>query len=101
MSGLDECLDVKNKDGFKNLLREEHMMIMEREIRYFMLKGKESDFYDLDKFNRQYIKNMEETHSMVKTVQEKLKNLGWNTYLGFGDTGLYIYSTEEKPYGAY
>jgi len=92
---------VTNKEKFKDMLRKEHLDIMKKEIRYQMLHGKENDFYDLDKFNRQYVRNMNETHELVKIVQKELSELGWNTFLGFGDTGLYVYSTSEKPYGVF
>jgi hypothetical protein len=38
---------------------------------------------------------------MTTIITAELKELGWTTYLGFGDTGLYVYSTTEKPDGVY
>ena len=91
-------IHVSNKHLFKDFLYREHSNTLRIEIRRHILNGNESDFYDLDAFNRKHVKNMTQTHEMVKEIREELHRLGWKTDLGFGDTGLYIYSTEEKPF---
>lgn len=44
---------------------------------------------------------MKLTQEIVEVVSNELKELGWYPLLGFGDTGLYILSTDEKPDGVY
>jgi hypothetical protein len=94
-------LHVCNKDRFRQLLNQKHLDQLRDEITYHMLKGNELDFFDLDAFNRTYTKDMSVLMKMVEQIQTELIELGWFTYLGFGDTGLYIYSTPEKPDGIY
>jgi hypothetical protein len=101
MNTFPEELNVVNKESFCDLLFKENLKIMRNELYNFIINGNEQDFYDLDTFNRKYIKNINKTHEMVDILSNELKNLGWNTYLGFGGTGLYIYSTEEKPKNAW
>ena len=101
MNSFPENLNVSNKNNFNGLLDDHHISILRSEIFYHMLHSKENDFYDLDVFNKNYVKNMKKTHELVAVICIELKNLGWNTFLGFGDTGLYIYSSEEKPSGVY
>jgi hypothetical protein len=96
-----DALKVENKDQFFELLFTEHLSILRKDVMMHMLVRKENDFVDLDTFNRKYVNDMKRTHEMVSIVRDELKKLGWNTFLGFGDTGLYIYSTEDKPVGAY
>ena len=94
---MEQYLNVLNKDKFPDLLYNEHLSILRKEIGYMMLCQKESDFYDIDTFNRKYVKNMEKAKEMVNTIVEELKELGWNTFIGFGGTGLYVYSDKKPP----
>lgn len=98
---MDPFLHVVNKDKFSDMLFNEHLNLLRKEVKMHMLQRKENDFVDLDTFNRKYVNDIAKTHRMVATIREELTVLGWNTFLGFGDTGLYVYSTEEKPVGAY
>jgi hypothetical protein len=98
---MNTLLHVDYRNKFPDMLYKEHLSILREKVKYHMLQCKENDFIDLDTFNREYVKNMAKTQEMVSTICKELKELGWNTYLGFGDTGLYIYSTPEKPDGVY
>ena len=59
----------------------------------------ENDYFDLDSFVRNY--NCNSNDKNIKLILSKiiseLNRLGWKTALSFGDTGLFIYSTEKKP----
>lgn len=101
MEQFPEQLNVKNLDLFTSLLDEEHKRMMRKEIYIMILKRNETDFFDIDNFNRRYVKNMEKSTVMAKSICEELELLGWKTFFGFGGTGLYIYSTEDLPPGAY
>lgn len=101
MNTFPQELNISNKDSFSSLLFSENLKTLRNELYNFMIRGNESDFYDLDTFNRKYVKDINETHKMVDMLCQELNELGWKTYLGFGGTGLYIYSTEEKPKNAW
>lgn len=92
---------VSNKDNFSDMFFNKYLSKLRKIISEHMLRGDENDFVDLDIFNRTYVKNMEKTKQMASIISSELKQLGWNTFLGFGETGLYIYSTEEPPANAY
>jgi len=101
MDSLPQTLSVSCKSTFSDQLLTEYYRIFRKEVMMHLLHQKETDFIDLDRFNRTYPNKMETTRQIVETIQAELKELGWYTYLGFGDTGLYIYSTPEKPNGVY
>jgi hypothetical protein len=103
MNSFPESIHVSNKGNFSQLFFQKQLYRLRKEVVNFLYKrgDKENDFIDLDTFNRAYVNDMSLTQQMTKIVMEELAVIGWNTYLGFGDTGLYIYSTEEKPDGVY
>ncbi len=101
MDTFSLTLHVSNKDNFSNIFFNKYLAKLRKIVANHILRGNENDFVDLDIFNRTYVKNMEKTREMSKIISSELKHLGWNTFLGFGETGLYIYSTEEPPANAY
>lgn len=101
MESFPASLNVSNKDQFAKMLFDYHLSKLRKHIMYHMLHAKENDFFDLDTFNRNHVKNMKIMSEMASIIAAELKDLGWTTYLGFGDTGLYVYSTSEKPDGVY
>ena len=101
MNVMPSGLHVDYKYNFSNMLFKRRISIFRKKLSDHMLLGKENDFFDLDTFNRTYVKNMDDTNKMVEIVKKELKELGWNTHLGFGDTGLYVYSGDELPSGVY
>lgn len=98
---MDGDLDVSNKQNFATIRRNEMKVKMRKHIRHMMLEGNESDFFDLDHFNRNYVKDTALSSMILHEICEELHALGWKTFLGFGGTGLYVYSSEELPPGAY
>lgn len=97
----DDSMKLSNKPHFpamrRGLLKEK----MKKHIFQLMLEERENDFFDLDRFNRDYVQDTSLTLHIVAEIREELHALGWKTHLGFGDTGLYVYSTEELPAGVY
>ena len=101
MNTFPDYLHVSNKDDFDTIFFDECVCLFRKTVVDHLLNRKENDFIDLDTFNRTHVRDMKLTQKMVSIIQQELSNLGWYTYLGFGDTGLYIYSTEDKPSGVY
>lgn len=102
MNSFGQELHVLNKDNFEDLFKETYMMKLRKKIHLFMISNRnENDFFDIEKFNRKYIRNMNKTNDMINEVIFELNQLGWKTHIGFGGTGLYIYSSDELPLGAW
>ena len=89
-------LGVENVQKFSEIKYENDLFTLRKQIFDHLIENspnKEDNFFDLDKFNRIVVKNVQTTYRMTRQVQEELEKLGWKTWIGFGDTGLYIYST--------
>ncbi len=96
-----EIQNASNKHNFKQLLFEHHFKLLTENIALHVLKNDEKDFYDLEKFQRLYKISNLDLDKMIEEIKTKLKEKGYNTFLGFGGTGLFIFTSEEKPQGAY
>ena len=90
-------LNVDNKDNFPQFKYERDMAYLRRNIYEFMLRRNETDFYALDTFAKECIVSPENLEKMLKVICDELQALGWKTKTEYGNTGLYIYSTEEHP----
>lgn len=99
---LPDTISVTNQETFRTQFIQQKTARFRKEVVSFLLSRKrENDFIDLDQFNRKYVSDMKVTSQIVENVSNELKALGWYPVLGFGDTGLYILSTEEKPDNIY
>lgn len=94
-------LHVEKKSDFVALRRAFCLRKLRNHIMRWMLDGNENDFFDLDEFNRSLVRDTTITNELVELVTAELQSLGWKTFLGFGGTGLYVYSSEEPPANAY
>jgi hypothetical protein len=94
-------LHVSNKLKLSDIKYRNLLAKLRKHIYNFMLDREESNFFDIDNFNRDYVKDINMTNEMVNKIVEELNKLGWSTYVGFGGTGLYIYSSDDLPQGAY
>lgn len=100
MEEFPRALDVSNLAGFEDVLFTEHLKILRKKLFRHILRRNESDFFDIDAFDRKYVKSPNKTKKMIETVIGELNSLGWKTFLGFGETGLYVYK-DQKPLNAY
>lgn len=95
MENLSELLHINNKNNFQILWKKRVEEILRENIFDFILYRKnEDEYFDLDKYIH-YGKNL--VLESIKNIMEELKNLGWKVKLSFGDTGLFVYSTEDPP----
>lgn len=92
---------ASNKQNYKTLLLAHWNKLLTEDISLHILRGKEEDFYDLEKFRRFHKIPPSDFSGMLECVQKVLIEHGYNIYLGFGETGLFIYTSEERPNGAY
>lgn len=102
MQRFGDELNIINKDNLKCVWKVKMLEKLRKHIYNFILDRKrENDFFDIDIFNRSYIKDINVTNDIINQVVLELNELGWKTYIGFGGTGLYIYSSEDLPDGVY
>lgn len=89
---------VKDKDNFEQINYDRINNILRTDIYDLMISRKsENDYFDLDTFNIKNNVSMKTLQQMIKEIMNELGTLGWKTKLSFGDTGLFIYSSEEPP----
>jgi hypothetical protein len=84
-------VNVKNKNSFSDYAYERTICYLRRDIYDHILNHTENEFFDLDKFNRQYDTNM------INLIIKELSEHGWKCKVSFGGTALFIYSTDKPP----
>ncbi len=78
-------------------LYEINLCRLRKKIYEFVLKGKEKDFFDLEKFKNNRVKDGHEMDRITTTIRRELEELGWKTKVVFGDTALVVYTGEGSP----
>lgn len=102
MKNFPERLNVNNKQNFSKYNYTRNLCYLRKQIYELIIKENENDYFELDKFARNYLKNnMTIMLEMTEKIRQELKELGWNTKLSYGGTGLFIYSTENPPTNCY
>uniref|UniRef100_A0A6C0E1H8 Uncharacterized protein n=1 Tax=viral metagenome TaxID=1070528 RepID=A0A6C0E1H8_9ZZZZ len=104
MNAFPQILSVVNKNNFIHLNNERILCLFREHVYLHMLKNFHSDkdennYIDLDVFCKQHLNNKNERiiKDIVVIVAKELEALGWKCALSFNDTGLFIYSTPNKP----
>ena len=107
MNKFPEEIDIRNKiiieqpykKNFEDYNYNRALNLLRKEIYDLIISRKdENDYFDIDIFfkkNNYYYK--ENFSTIVKIVLDELSSIGWKTQLSFGDTAIFIYSTDEKP----
>ena len=111
MNCLPESINIKNRELVHNTEDEENIYSSNfEELNYIRLisliradlyelivsRNDENEYFALDDFaNRNSCSSL--LSRITSQIVSELNEKGWNTKLSFGDTGLFIYSTEDKP----
>lgn len=95
MKDFPETFRAKNKDSFSSLHYERSKAYLRRDIYEHVLRHNEGVYFELDRFNKERVGDMKKTQKMVKEIMGELTIFGWKSKLGYGDTGLFIYSDKE------
>lgn len=101
MNNFPNYLSPNQKSDFIFHLHSYYLQKLRENIYLILLKGNENEFFDLDTFNRSNVNDMSLTKSLTDQIVIELESLGWKTKYSYGDTALFIYSTEEAPIGAW
>lgn len=98
MKSFPQELNIKNKDKFNKYFIRRLKCYLRKDIYEHMLNSQETDYYCISKFNHENgVKDKTITDSLLQDIILELEELGWNCKIGFGGTGLFIYSTDEPP----
>jgi len=97
---MDSFLDLSDKTKFQELLDEYHLKKLRQKIYVQILRNNQNDFFDLELFNRQYVKDMLKSESFSEILMKELELQGWKTFVGYGGTALFFYD-KEKPSNAW
>jgi len=97
---MDSFLDLSDKSKFGELLDEYHLKKMRQKIYIHIINNNQNDFFDLELFNRNYVKNMDKSESFSEILIKELESQGWKTFIGYGGTALFFYD-KEKPSNAW
>ena len=96
MKEFPSLLNVLNKEKFKDIYEERVLCYLRRDIYEHILSHEEKDYFSLDEFNKK-IENMELVKKLVDKLIPELEKLNWKCKYSYGDTALFIYSTERPP----
>lgn len=91
---MDTFLDLSDKTKFQELLDDHHLKKMRQKIYFHILHNNQNDFFDMELFNRKYVKDIAKTESFSEILMKELELKGWKTFVGYGGTGLFFYDKE-------
>lgn len=107
MKKFPENIDIKNKTiimqpykkNFGEINYQRILELLRKEIYEHLIGRKdENDYFDIEIFCKRHSYTETDNFSKIlKIVLTEITELGWKTQLSFGDTGLFIYSTKNKP----
>ena len=97
MKNFPSSLNVNNKENFDKLRYNRFLSYLRRDVYEHIINNEEHDYFDLEKFDKNHYKNMEKSIQIVEIIVKELSELGWKCKLSYGQTALFIYSTENPP----
>ena len=99
MKEFPRTLGINFKDTFETQNYERLLEVTRRHLHDYILgRRDEEDYFVLDDFCKQHMNNnIYILHDIVEVLTKELENLGWKCKLSFGNTALFIYSTEDPP----
>lgn len=101
MDKFPEHLLPERKEEFTEIRKDILTNQMRKDIYDLMIKGNENDFFDLVVFRNRHQLTSSEVREIADILILELNERGWKTVLSYADTGLFIYSTENPPPGAW
>ena len=101
MNTFPTDLKVENKEAFQDIRYNNTLCYMRKNIYEHILSHLEDDYWDFGAFVTLYNIESHNSKKMIDTIIEELMLLGWNCKLCYGDTGLFIYSTEDLPHNCW
>lgn len=99
MNKFPSTIQIKNKNNFENIYFSDILSKLRKKIYYNIIKGDENNYFELDIFIKKYYSNNIQKHikKVCDIIIPELENLGWKCKTSFGNTALFIFSTEKPP----
>lgn len=100
MKKLPDKLSVVNKEQLIHTKYNRCLCYLRKNIYEFMLSRKsENEYFDFDDFLSKLFCDLSKEHiSQIKNdITIEINNLGWKTIFAYGNTALFIYSSEKYP----
>jgi hypothetical protein len=97
MKIFPSILNVKNNKNFEKIHYTRTLCYLRRDIYNHIISHEENNYFDLGKFNENNHKDMKISLEMIRTIIKELTDLGWKCKLSFGETALFIYSSDKTP----
>jgi len=97
MIEFPSMLNVNNKDSFQEIYYNRVLCYVRRDIYEHIISQDENNYFDLEKFQHKYKLTVDNRDTIATTIIQELENIGWKCKKSFGDTALFIYSSENPP----
>lgn len=100
MKELPSILNVKNKNNFSKIYYTRVVSYLRKAIYEHIISKDENSYFDLEQFGRQYFNEKDRvdlTKKLSVKIRSELEKLGWKCKLSFGQTALFVYSTDNPP----
>ena len=98
MKEFPSCFSVEHKAEFSRLNYDRLKCYLRRDIYEFVVGRKtEDDYFSIDEFNQNRVHDLDLCKKMLAEIILEIQAKGWKCCTSFGDTGLYIFSTEDPP----
>ena len=101
MDKFPETIKAENKSSFSQAKKDYYTSLLRKEIYLHILNGNENDFFDINQFNKKYLNDEFMCEAIFSVVIPELQDMGWKYKVSFGGTGLFLYTTENAPAGAW
>lgn len=96
MKKFPETFKPQNKEYFDEKNLERLRCYLRRDIYEHVISHKEDEYFCIEEFNKR-VNNMNMTKKLIDEIICELCHLGWKCKKSYGDTGLFIYSSEKPP----
>lgn len=103
MKKFPSKISSKNRDKFPDMWYKRVKCYMRRDIFEHILSHEENEYFSLDMFDKKISEksDMDMIQKIAKELMVELKAHNWNTKLSYGNTALFIYSTDVPPKNCY
>lgn len=86
----------ENKEKFPALVYNRHKLQLRKDLYKHITSHAENDYFSIDKL-KEATGDMATAQKLIDTMIPELEKLGWKCKKSYGDTALFIYSTEQPP----
>lgn len=103
MESFTNDINVENKSNFIIMYQNYYKKILRESIYINIIKNNENDYFDIDLWVKKnnFDRNIASVKDIIDEIIIELNQLGWNCKYSYGDTVLFIYSTEDPPKNCY